>query len=1018
MPTRPRLRGLGLGITALALGALTLGLACHPKTTSAPPDGTKPAAGAAQAPDLAAILAASDLPPLQPEPLADDAMAVSVHRLSNGMTVYISTDRQKPSFAAWIAVRAGSRNDPADSTGLAHYLEHMLFKGSDELGTVDYAGEEPHLEKIAELYGQLRETDDPAKRQAILAEIDAETQATAKHAIPNELSRLYGAMGISGLNAFTSDDMTAYIADVPSNRLEAWAAVEGERFRDAVFRLFYPELEAVYEEKNLSLDNPWRRVAEALRAALFPGHPYGTQPTIGLVEHLKSPAYGDMVAFFERWYAPNNMAILLAGDIDAKTALPVLERTLGQLPARPLEAAPAGDLAPVKGRVLREVVADGDEGVSVAWRTVAETDADEPALVVLDWLMDNATTGLFNLHLELSQKVPDAGSSPSFLREAGYWTARATAREGQELAAVEALLMEVVGKVKRGEFKQETIDAILLHQDMSDKERLESNDGRVSKMLDAFISRREWGELLERDRRLRKVTRDDVIRVANKYLGDDRVVVYRRRGKPELPKIDKPKITPITSDTTRESPFAQKVEAMPTTPLEPEWLVEGEHYERRTLPAGPLVAVRNPRNDLFQVFLEFERGERKERLLCHAFTALDLAGYEGKPAEALREELYGLGTSVSFSCDADTTTIWISGIDRNLEASVKLLDEWIRRVELDPAELAKLAENTVSERRDRLDNSNYLGFILREHAFRGERSSFKTQPSNREIQGAKAPALQKLLRSFLDTEHQVYYFGPRSADEAAKALALGQKHRKGTPIKPTTYRKVAKPTIYFLHKDVAKTTIGLAIPQGVHPRGERAPALLLSEYLGGDMSSLIFQEIREARGLAYYANGWNTFGGRVGDEWAYVGQMGTQGDKTIEALKVYLGLLDRPIEAKRVETAKTALDQSYRATRVDPRWAPMWVRSWDKQGEKGDPRGWEWTTTAGLGSAEVEAYAARLRGKPVIISLVGDRAKVDLKALAEIGQVIEVTTDDLTSYGAFPKPKKEAAAAAAEPAKK
>jgi predicted Zn-dependent peptidase len=416
---------VSLSLAGMALSCLS---ACHPPIETIAPDevANEPAS---TEPTLAQILAASDLPPIVPVPLDGDAMGVTVHRLDNGLTVYISTDRQKPRLDAWIAVRTGSRNDPASSTGLAHYLEHMLFKGTDEYGTLDLAAERAHIEAIERLYAELRDADE-ARRVAIFAEIDQHTQATASYAIPNEFDRMYAKLGIEGVNAFTSDEITAYIADVPANRFEAWAQVEGERFADPVFRLFYPELEAVYEEKNLSIDSPSDRVWETLLLALFPTHPYGTQPTIGVTEHLKSPAYADMVEYFGDWYVPNNMAVVLAGDIDAERALPVLEATLGRWQPRMLEAPAAASLEPIRGRVVREVVAEAEQTVTMAWRTVPIRHEDEPALEVLDWLTDNSRSGLLNVELELTQQVQDAGSWVTSLNEAGYFGLRATLQQG------------------------------------------------------------------------------------------------------------------------------------------------------------------------------------------------------------------------------------------------------------------------------------------------------------------------------------------------------------------------------------------------------------------------------------------------------------------------------------------------------------------------------------------------------------------------------------------------------------
>ena len=182
------------------------------------------------------------------EPGADDPMAVQIFQLDNGLTVYLTENHQTPRFYAEIAVRAGSKNDPAETTGLAHYLEHLLFKGTERMGTLDFAKEKPHLDHITELYEEHFREEDPEKRKAIYAEINKESQQAAQYAIPNEFDRLYRSMGAQGLNAHTWLEETVYKVDLPSNRLEQWATIEAERFVDPVFRLFQPELEIVYEE--------------------------------------------------------------------------------------------------------------------------------------------------------------------------------------------------------------------------------------------------------------------------------------------------------------------------------------------------------------------------------------------------------------------------------------------------------------------------------------------------------------------------------------------------------------------------------------------------------------------------------------------------------------------------------------------------------------------------------------------------------------------------------------------------
>jgi predicted Zn-dependent peptidase len=1007
-----RLRRVGRSSFAVGIVALLGISACQPRSKSKPPsDAAASDTAAKPAIDRDAVIAASDLPRTIDKPLASDPMEVTIHRLSNGMTVYISTDRQKPRFTAWIAVRAGSRHDPANSTGLAHYLEHMLFKGSDEYGTLDAKAEAPHVERVRELYAALRQTHDEEGRKKILKQIDMSTQAIAKTAVPNEYDRMFSAMGVEGTNAFTSDEQTVYIGDVPANRMNAWATVEAERFADPVFRLFFPELEAVYEEKNLSLDRPETRVSEALMLALMPKHPYGNQTTIGSVEHLKTPAYQDMVDYFERWYAPNNMAIILAGDVDPKTALPLLEEKFARLQPRALPEDLPGEIVPVPGRVVREVKAEGEESVTMAWLTVPAAHADEPVLSVMDRVLDDAKVGLINTELELTQKVPEAGAWSSSQREAGYFGMRGRARSGQTPEEVEKLLLEVVAKLKAGDFSDADVEAAKLQETVRRKLELEFTWARASEMMDAFTTHREWADMVARDDAFQKVTRADIMRAANQYLTGDVVVVFRRKGKVETPKIAKPEITPVKIDPSRKSQFGKRVEAMPATPLEPQWAVEGEHYSHRKLPAGDLIAAKNERNDLFSLTYQWKRGYRKEPLLCFALELLELSGAGGKDAEAFQKEVYALGTSIETSCDAEYSSIELSGPDAQLEPALALMDKWLASPSFSDDDVERLYENTLSKRRDQMEEDYWLSSALDGFAKYDRRSAWLSLPSNRSIEKAKPKALRSLMTTLVDHEHRTLYFGPRGADDVTKIVprgpAKGKRHKPVGDVQVRVYRKTDGPRIFFVHKDGAKANVRFVIPQPPLARDVRPVADLYSEYLSGSMSALVFQEIRESRGLAYSAFSTFDSGSRPKDASGLLGFMSTQADKTPVAVDTFLGLLRATdVQPDRLGTAKTAVDQEYRATRLDPRWITWWVASWDDRGEKSDPRPWEWQTMAKLGEPDLEGFAKRFADAPVIVAIVGDRSRVSLDQLQKIAPVQEMNAADLFSYGDFPPPAK------------
>jgi predicted Zn-dependent peptidase len=974
-------------------------------------------------PSVEEILAASNLPGTLVAPLADDPMGVTIHRLENGMTVYISTDRQKPRFNAWIGTRAGSRMDPPDSTGLAHYLEHMLFKGTSRYGTLDAEKEAPHVERVRELYARLRTIapDDQAARAAVFAEIDAETQKMAEYAVPNEHSRMYASLGIEGVNAFTSFEQTVYIGDIPTNRLEAWATVEGERFADPVFRLFYPELEAVYEEKNLSLDRPSSRVWETLHRALFPRHPYGTQTTIGSVDHLKTPAYQDMVDYFHRWYVPNNMAIVLAGDIDAETALPVLEAQFGRLRPRPLEPPAPGEVVPLRGRVFEQVHAEGEEAVTMAWHTVPSSHDDEPALAVMDRLLDDAKVGLLNVELELTQQVPSAGSWHSTLAEAGYFGVRARVGKDQSPDEVEQLLLGVLEKLKSGEFTDADVEAAKLQHTVSDKLQLEFGGARARRMMQSFIEQREWADIVEREKRFQAVTRNDVLRVANQYIGPDFVVVHRLKGTPDVPKLEKPEITPVAIDPSRKSEFARTIETMEAPQLEPEWVVEGTHYVHADLPAGTMIGALNQRNDLFSVTYRVKRGYRKAPMLCHALELFELSGAGDASAEQLQKELYGLGSTINTRCDAEYSSIEVSGLDEKLEDTLAILDRWIADPKLEGGALERHYRNTLTKRRDGLEEDWRLTSALDLYAKYGKDSAWLRHPSNAQLERAKIPQLRTLLVGFFDHEHKTLYFGPRSADEVADVIARGKRHRKVGDVWTRRYRKVNAPEVFFVHKDGAKANVRFVIPKPPLPRERRPVARLLSEYLSGNMSALVFQEIRESRGLAYSAYSAYDNGRRPDDASGLLGYMSTQADKVPVGVNTFLELLRTDdIQPERLADAKVSLDQEFRATRIDPRWVTRWVDSWDELGEKQDPRPWLWQSVQALDLDQVKSFAAQFVDAPVIIAVIGDRDRVGLDALAEIGKVTELAPEDLFSYGPFPARRGSQAKtdAAANPSKK
>lgn len=945
-----------------------------------------------------------DLSPTVPSvletPLRDDPMATTIHRLPNGLTVYLSPNKGQPRVTAWIAVRAGSKNDPADSTGIAHYLEHMFFKGTEKMGTLDYASEAPHLERIRALYEKLFKTKGEESRAAIYKDIDAENVKASAFAVPNEISKFYRSIGAKGLNAFTSDEETVYVVDIPSNRLEAWATVESERFRAPVFRLFQTEIETVYEEKNRSMDNAESILGEEVGKLLYKVHPYGQQTTLGSIEHLKNPSLSKMYAFQQKWYVPNNMAIVLAGDFDRAQALETIRRRFADWKPEPLPAATVWPLPKPHGTERAEVRYEAEEKVVLSWPAVASSHPDADVFSVLDMLMDNSAAGLLNLRLNQAQKVKASGSYPELNNDAGSWTLWALPKKDQTPEQAEALLLQTLDALKNGDFTDDDIAAVITSFEISEKARLESNEGRVAVMAGSFVSYEPWARTVERLDRLRRVTKADVVRVAKQYLGDDHVSVIRRNGKPTIASIAKPVFTKVEIDPARQSEFLKEALAIPAPPIEPRWLAAGKDYAVSPVAGGRLYSAKNPYNDLFTLTVRMDRGWRQERKLCQALDLLELAGAGPYSAEDFKKKLYALGTSVSYSCGEQSSSYSFSGLDRNFWPSLQLIAERFDWPNISSGTLANQIEVTLGDREDEKKDPGAIRNALAETAQRGRESPVLARLSNAELKRLDERQLKSVIQDFPLWARRVGYVGPRSPSEIAKLLDAARAFKPTPRRTPLRYLKPAKNRILFTHRDMVQSQVGLFAADEVYDPEDYVDYQFYSQYMGGGMSSVIFQEVREARSLAYAASGGHTTSEDKGDETRLWGALGCQADKTPEAVELMGRLFrDFPASETRFKETARAIEEYYRTSPYNFRSVPSVVMDWEDQGlSAGDPRPKRFERALAYTLADTQKFAQRFKDKPLTVWILGHRERVGLDKLKTFADIEEKSLADIFPY--------------------
>ena len=364
------------------------------------------------------------------ESVENDPLGTRIYTLDNGLKVYLSVNRDEPRIQTSIAVRAGSKYDPAETTGLAHYLEHMLFKGNSAISSLDWESEKPLLQEISDLYEKHRAASEKAKKDSIYGLIDSISQIAATYVVPNEYDKMVTSMGAKGTNAYTSFERTVYINDIPSNELSRWLELESTRFKELTLRLFHTELEAVYEEFNGFQDSDYAKEYIAMFNLLFPNHQYGTQTTIGEGEHLKNPSMVNIHEYFDTYYVPNNMAIVLAGDFDFDETINLINDHFGSWQSKEIPAYQAPVEKPIEAVLSADVYGPNTARMSMAYRFGGVDSKDADYLKLIGGILSNGKAGLIDLNLLKKQELVSAQSGPYVLKDYAIFEMAATPKQG------------------------------------------------------------------------------------------------------------------------------------------------------------------------------------------------------------------------------------------------------------------------------------------------------------------------------------------------------------------------------------------------------------------------------------------------------------------------------------------------------------------------------------------------------------------------------------------------------------
>lgn len=940
------------------------------------------------------------------ETVEGDPLKARIYTLENGLKVYLSVYKDEPRIQTYVAIKAGSKSDPADATGLAHYLEHILFKGTSKIGSSDWERESKLLTQIEGLYENYRGTTDSLKRVAIYHQIDSVSGVAAQFAIANEYDKLMSNVGASGTNAYTFFEQTVYINDIPANQINKWIEIEAERFGEVVPRLFHTELEAVYEEKNRGVDSDGRKVWESLLEAMFPAHQYGTQTTIGTVPHLQNPSITEIKKYFYKYYVPNNMAICLSGDLDPELTIKKIDEYWGQKAAKPVADFVVAKEAPIQQPIVREVVGPDAENVTLGFRFSGKASKEALMMELVSMILSNSQAGLIDLNLNQQQKVLGAYSYPLRLKDYSIQMLAASPKTGQSLEQAKDLLLGQLELIKAGKFDDWLIPAIVNDYKKSQMLEMESNKARATSFVSAFVADIPWKEAVSEIAQLEKITKQEVVDFAKAHYKNNYVVVYKRTGvDTTIVRVPKPTITPVEVNREKQSPFYVKMTEEPVAEIKPMFVDFKKDITFSDFKGLSIHYKANTENTRFNLYYILDMGSRNSKELSLAVSYLDYLGTKKYSAEDLKKEFYKLGCEYGVMTSDDQVYVSLSGLNKNFDKALRLFEDFLANVQPNQEAYNEMVGRIMKSREDaKLNKGTILQKAMLNYVIYGEKSPFTDILTTEQLKNIQPQDLVNKAKEILQYKHRILYYGPTSVDGLKKALSKHHKVPKKFKEIPAKRiypeQKLSKNKVYFVNYDMVQAEL-LMISQSKKYSEELAiNASLFNEYFGGSMGSIVFQELRESKALAYSVRAQYSTASKPDKSNYVVSYIGSQADKLKQAVdgmvELHQNFKASDVAFANAKDAILSSIETSRTTKTGVLFAYEAAQEFNRDYTL-TKQLYDYTQKATLKDLE-NFHQTYFKDQTRVFLVIGAKEQVDLKALKQYGEVVELTLEEVFGY--------------------
>lgn len=942
------------------------------------------------------------------ETVNNDPTKTRIYTLDNGLKVYLSVNTEEPRIQTFIAVRTGSKNDPAETTGLAHYLEHLMFKGTNSFGTTDYEAEKPFLDDIEARYEKYRTLTDPEERRIAYHEIDSVSQLAAKYFIPNEYDKLMSAIGAEGTNAYTSNDVTCYIEDIPANEVDNWAKIQADRFQNMVIRGFHTELEAVYEEYNIGIAKDNNKAWEALCALLFPSHPYGTQTTIGTQEHLKNPSITNIKNYFNKWYRPNNVAICMAGDFDPDKVIATINKHFGSWqPGEDVKQPEFPAMAPITQPHDTSVYGLEAEDIWMGWRFDRGNSLQIDTLNIIGEMLSNGTAGLIDLNINQQMQMQGAWALTQPLRDYSCLIMGGTPREGQTLDEAKELMLAEIDKLKTGDFSDDLLPSVVNNAKLKYYNSIESNESRAGMFVSSYINEIPWEQEVGSLERISNITKEQVIDFAKRHFNDNYVVVYKRQGEDlNQKKIDKPQITPIPTNREFVSDFVTEVQNTEVEPIQPRFVdFKKDLTFGNTESNLPYIYVQNKENGRFTMSFRYDFGEESNVKYDYAADYIEYLGTDKLSNEEINQQFYKLACNYNINVGQRSINVTLNGLGENMPQALALLENLMQNAQADPTAWQMYVMMEEKNRADNKLNQTRNFQALTQYGVYGSYNQYRNILTNEQLRQQDPQELLDLLKNLSKYEHTILYYGPMTEQEMATAIT--QNHKTEKELLPVPegkhYEIQSTPENEILIAPYNAKNIYMRMIHSEQRQwnpDEEAVTTLFNEYYGGGMNGIVFQEMREARGLAYNAYAYYATPSYKDQPEYFFTHIITQNDKMMDCVGHFHEILNEMPESEQAfNIAKDAVVKRIASTRTTKfGLINAWIHA-QQLGIDYDLNEHIFNAISNLTLSDIVKFEKeQIANKPYRYVILGDEKELDMKSLEQYGKIRRIGTEEIFGY--------------------